>query len=140
MSLPVLAVMVVFGIAAIVMAVHLTGGSRLARLADEAHARRRFAEDYPDEEVADVVLANDGAAAFLVLLGGRLGVVQAIGGHFLTRIVLPGDIAVLKMESSGLTLRSRDFTWKGGAFEFGEAAAAARIGAALQSASKIGAS
>lgn len=49
MSLPVLVALVVFGIALSVAAVHFTGGTRTATLADADQALSRFAQDFPDE-------------------------------------------------------------------------------------------
>jgi hypothetical protein len=134
-----LAALVVVGIAAIVIAVHMTGGSRPARLTSEAHARRRFAEDFPDETVSDVALTDDGAAAFLMLGGGRMGIVHAFGDRFLTRILQRGDVAAMEADGDSLRLRMRDFTWKGGAFRFPDSAAAARIRRALEPLESIGA-
>lgn len=128
MSLPLLVAMVVVGIAAIVVAVHLTGGTRRAVLADEEAARARFAVDYPRERVGDVVLSNVRETAFLGLEGGRTGIVQSLGGHFLTRIVRPGEVARLEQPSeTTLRLRLRDITWPGGSFDFASAAEARRI-------------
>ncbi|MBZ9738306.1 MULTISPECIES: hypothetical protein [unclassified Mesorhizobium] len=133
MSLPVLVAIVVLGIALSVAAVHFTGGSRKARLADAAQARERFAQDYPDEEVTAVRLTSDGQAAFLELGRGRLGIVQVIGDCFLTRVVAPGDVAALTSDAANaITLRLADFTWKGGRFTFADAGDAKAVLARLQ--------
>ncbi|MEX0406602.1 hypothetical protein ABGN05_13070 [Aquibium sp. LZ166] len=121
MSLPVLVVMVVVGIAAIVLSVHLTGGTRNAVLPDAEAARQRFATDFPGEKTGAVVLSSDRGTAFLELSGDRTGIVQAFGGHFLTRIVTPADI--LRVEPAGsaaLHLTLNDYTWRGGRFEFAD--------------------
>ncbi len=126
MSLPLLVIIVVVGIAAVVIAVHMTGGSRIATLADEGAARERFAVDYPDLPVQSVWLTSDGKAAILELADGRAGIVHAMGGKFLTRIVNPSDVAgAPRASGSRLMLRLRDFTWPGGIFEFSDAAEAA---------------
>lgn len=123
MSLPVLVAIVVFGIALLVAAVHFTGGSRKARLADARQARDRFAQDYPDEQAVSVRLTSDSQTAFLELGRGRLGIVQAIGDCFLTRLVIPEDVAVLTAaDAHAINLRLADFTWKGGRFIFADAA------------------
>jgi hypothetical protein len=125
MSLPILVAMVVIGITAAVLAVHLTGGSAKARLAGADQARNRFAEDFPDEEVLAVRLTSDAETAFLQLRDERMGIVQVFGDKFLTRIVTPKDIA--RISSSGQAVVSiglHDFTWGGGEFRFADEDAA----------------
>ena len=132
MSLPLLVAMVVVGIAAIVLSVHLTGGTRNTVLPDAQAARQRFAVDFPGERTGAVVLSSDRGAAFLELSGERTGIVQAFGGHFLTRIVTPADI--LRVEPAGsaaLHLTLKDYTWRGGRFEFADQGEAWRLAGRL---------
>jgi hypothetical protein len=118
MSLTVLVVMVVVGIAAIVIAVHLTGGTVTARLDSADAAWRRFADDF-DVGIRDVWLTEERHAAFLALEDGRAGIVSALGDRFLTRIVLPGDPAMqVDLDGRTVKLRIDDFTWHGGPFTF----------------------
>jgi hypothetical protein len=118
MSLPVLVVMVVVGIAAIVAAVHLSGGSRVA-LIDEAGARARFSADFPDEAASEVWLTADRRTAFLRLGGNRLGLVHAIGQRQLTRMPAAGDIVDLARPApDAVALTLADFTFPGGVFRF----------------------
>lgn len=127
MSLALLVVIVVAGIVAVVAAVHLTGGSRKAQLAGEDMARARFAEDFPDAVVRSVHFTEDRHAAFLDLAGG-VGIVQAFGGKFLTRLVTAADLASPpRATGSSITVRFRDFTWSGGLFEFGSGETAAEV-------------
>ncbi|MCO5158223.1 MAG: hypothetical protein M9945_15985 [Aquamicrobium sp.] len=134
MSLGLLVAMVVIGVSGVVLLVHLTGGSRRARLADEAAARARFGVDYPDPAIVAVHLTQDGDAAFLALDDGRVGIVAAVGDRFLTRLVGAADLAgAPRVAGATLMLRLRDFTWPGGAFTFaaeGEARAVAALFAA----------
>ena len=119
MSLGLLAVMVVFGVSGVVLLVHLTGGSRRARLEDEAVAQARFAIDYPDLAIVAAYLTQDGDAAFLALKDGRAGIVAAVGDRFLTRVAGAHDlVGAPRITGPVLTLRLRDFTWPGGAFTF----------------------
>lgn len=131
MSLTLLVVMVVAGIAAIVVAVHLTGGTRTATLDGAEAARRRFAEDFADLGVRDVWLTEDRTVAFLALDDGRAGVVSALGDRFLTRIIGRGDLAGRpQRDGRAVCLRIDDFTWHGGSFIFAseeEAEALARL-------------
>ncbi|MFN3549866.1 MAG: hypothetical protein ACK4U0_20460 [Mesorhizobium sp.] len=132
MSLPVLVVLVVVGIAAIVLAVHLTGGTRDASLADEAEARERFAVDHPREHPTAVRLTMAGEAAFLELDRGRTGIVRSFGDRFLTRIVTSADIErVDRSAPDQVAIAFRDFTWRGGRFAFASAEDAGRIAGRL---------
>lgn len=132
MSLPVLVVIVVVGIALSVAAVHFTGGTITATLATADQALARFAEDFPDEKPGTVRLTADRHAAFLELGSTRQGIVQSIGDCFLTRIVAPQDVLALTRERKVLSLRLNDFTWKGGRFAFADEADALAVAAALQ--------
>ncbi|TPL75093.1 hypothetical protein FJ954_09025 [Mesorhizobium sp. B2-3-15] len=123
MSLPVLVVIVVLGIALSVAAVHFTGGSNMVTLTGADQATGRFAEDFPDEIVTAVRLTADSRSAFLDLGHGRTGIVHGIGDCFLTRVVTPRDVVVSKTdETDTIQLRLTDFTWKGGRFRFANAA------------------
>ena len=122
MSLPVLVAIVALGIALSVAAVHFTGGSKTATLADRDHALSRFAEDYPDEMAATVRLTADAKTAFLDLGRGRVGIVHSIGDCFLTRVVTAADVSVSNSdETNTILMRLTDFTWKGGRFRFANA-------------------
>lgn len=133
MSLPILVAMVALGISLTVAAVHFTGGSRRATIADAAQAGRIFSLDFPDETIGAVTITSDRLTAFLGLVGGRTGIVQVFGDGFLTRIVSPGDVAVVDLpEPVTVFLRLRDFTWSGGRFVFADDAAAASVAVALR--------
>ncbi|TJV05889.1 MAG: hypothetical protein E5Y12_06970 [Mesorhizobium sp.] len=122
MSLPVLVVLVVFGIALSVAAVHFTGGTRTAMLAGADQALSRFAEDFPDEVAAKVQLTADARTAFLDIGRGRIGIVHSVGDCFLTRIVTAADVSVSNSdETNTILVRLADFTWKGGSFRFASA-------------------
>ncbi|RWD70925.1 hypothetical protein [Mesorhizobium sp.] len=137
MSLPVLVVLVAFGIALSVAAVHFTGGTTTATLAGADQALARFAEDFPDERPGAVRLTADNHAAFLDLGPQRCGVVQSIGDCFLTRIVTPNDILGLTRDGDVVSLRLKDFTWKGGRFAFDNEADARAVAATLQNSDRI---
>lgn len=132
MSLPVLVALVVVGIALVVAAVHLTGGSKLATVSGDDHARRLFGQDFPEEVPGKVAITSDRMSAFLELPGGRTGIVQSFGDGYFTRIALPKDVAAVTLRPPGtVSIRFRDFTWTGGHFIFADASAAREIVAAL---------
>ena len=132
MSLPILVAIVAIGIALTVAAVHLTGGSKVSSIRDDAHARQLFLADFPNEQPGPANLTADRHSAFMALPGDRMAIVQSFGDGFFTRIVSRGDIASVRVREPGtLSLRFRDFTWTGGHFHFDRMAKAAAIGAAL---------
>lgn len=123
MSLPLLVAIVVIGISVGVLAVHFTGGSKIATLADDGHAARLLLADFPNERPGQAHLTQDLQSAFMQLPGGRVGIVQAFGDGFFTRIITAGDIASLRVRDPAiLSIRFRDFTWTGGNFHFAERA------------------
>ena len=122
MSLPVLVAIVALGIALSVAAVHFTGGSKTATLANPDQALHRFAEDFPDEVARAIRLTADAKTAFLELGRGRIGIVHSIGDCFLTRIVTADDTKVSSSDvANTILVRLTDFTWKGGRFRFADA-------------------
>jgi hypothetical protein len=133
MSLPVLVAVVAVGIAAIVLAIHLTGGSAIALIGSESIARARFAEDFPDEQIAAVHVTADRRSAWLELGQGRVGLVHSIGARFLTRLLGPADIvSVRRIGETGLLLRTGDITFSRGRFDFADASTAGQIASLLQ--------
>jgi hypothetical protein len=135
-SLPLLVIIVTVGIAATVIAVHLTGGSRRAKLSDIDQALSAFAADFPDLKVGNSVMTENGESAFLTLADGRTGIVQSFGDGFFTRVVSPTDIAEIRLrEPAIMSIRFKDFTWTGGHFVFADPATAkataARLGLAI---------
>jgi hypothetical protein len=132
LSLPVLVALVAVGIALTVAAVHFTGGSRTAEIADAEHARQLFFADFPDERPGNTVVTTDGKSAFLTLSSGRSGIVQSFGDGFFTRIVSAKDVAAMSVREPGImTIRFRDFTWTGGHFRFPDMDTAQTVAALL---------
>ncbi|MCI5073779.1 hypothetical protein [Oricola sp.] len=113
MPLPVLVAVVASGIAVIVLVVHLTGGSRVAEIADERAALERFAIDYPDVDVTRCILSQDRCDAVLELDDGHVGLVHAIGSKYLTRFVNRGEMSATtsSSEAGAVELNTGDITW-----------------------------
>lgn len=126
MNLVVLAVLVIGGIALVVLAVHRTGGSLAHTFAGTAEAEEAFARDHPNRDILETHLADDRTIAFMKLdAPGRVGLVQVFGRHWMTRDMSVADlVAPVLVEGSAITLRTRDFTWKGGTFTFAHPASA----------------
>lgn len=121
MNLLLLATVVAAGISLVVLVVHMTGGTRRASFADAKAAAERFAIDFPDLRPSSVYLTQDGTCAFLELPNSRVGVVHAVGDRFLTRLIARSDLSGSPRASAHtVSLRLRDFTWKGGEFVFAD--------------------
>jgi hypothetical protein len=132
MSLPILVLLVVVGITAAVLAVHLTGGSKIAAIRDSAHARDLFAADFPDEPTGEASLTTERHSAFMTLPGERVAIVQSFGDGFFTRIVSVADIATIAVrDPATISIRFKDFTWTGGHFHFDHADTARAVSTAL---------
>ena len=131
MSLPLLAAMVAGGVGLIVALIHFTGGSRVAELADADAARTRFLQDFPAEAPRAIFLSSDRHAAFLDLGRGRVGLVHAVGGRFLTRLLRPADLASLRRSDAVVQLRLADFTFAGGSYTFADVPQAQAVEAML---------
>ena len=128
MPLEILAIMVVAGLSLVIGAVHFSGMSRPARIVDSQAARARFLIDYPDEEIGEIAISDDGKAAFIALGGGRTGLVHAIGARYVTRILQPQVLREVRCdESGGLALRLRDFTLPAEHARFTRAGEAAKV-------------
>lgn len=132
MSLPILVALVVVGITAAVLAVHLTGGSKRSVIDDADHAAKLFLADFPNEQPGRALLTTERQSAFMDLAGERIGIVQAFGDGYFTRIVTAGDVASVHVQDPAvMTVRFRDFTWTGGHFRFGERAVAEALAISL---------
>ena len=113
MPLTVLVAVVAGGIALVVLAVHLSGGSRVAEIADADAALDRFRMDYPEVEALRCILSSDRRDAVLELADGHVGLVHAIGSKYLTRFVTRGEMAAVASaaEAGGVDLDTGDITW-----------------------------
>ena len=119
MPLEILALLVVFGVGGVVLAIHMTGGTVDAVVQSSEAAERRFAEDFPELPVGRVIVAADGQTAFLSIGGNQLGIVHTIGDRFLTRLLTAENpVEVEMLGEAKLLLRLNDISWRGGEFEF----------------------
>ena len=132
MSLMVLVLIVVVGIAATVAAVHFTGGSKRAVITQAQQARDVFAADFPNERATSVIVTADGQSAFLILPNGRVGGGAEHGRWFFHPDRRRRDVAAIRLrEPAMVSIRFRDFTWTGGNFAFSDHQSAQIIARAL---------
>lgn len=113
MPLEMLGPLVVCGISLTVLAVYFSGISKPAKLADSSEAKTEFLIDYADVGIKNTILTADKSAGFLMLdQKNTVGLVEAMGSEFLTRLLSVGDIAGLDLSDGKLNVRFNDFTHK----------------------------
>lgn len=128
MSLGVLVVIVAFGVILVIGAVHFTGGSRQKDTRDHGDAILEFSRAYPGEAIRSVIMTADGKASFMRLASGKTGFLQAMGHHFVARLIEPQAVSVEALEDlSGLRVGFHDTTLKGGDYLFASTEDAAEV-------------
>lgn len=98
------------GVALVVLLTYAVGDLGDARLADEAAARARLAEQAPGFAATTVLLADGGRGA---LLAGEqsIGLLVPLGDGFVGRVLRRGDVLEVRSEETGtITLRLDEAT------------------------------
>lgn len=132
MSLAILVPLVIVGVALIVATVHFSGLSRPAIVPQKPEELAPiFGLDYPLERVVAVAVDKPRQIAFLTLESGRTGVIQAFGDRYVTRVMVPADMASVATSGPTLMLKAHDFTWSGGSFRMQNDAVAAELAGRL---------
>ncbi|WP_421849160.1 hypothetical protein [Oricola sp.] len=129
MSLPVLVLVVVAGITLIILAVHLSGGTKTSEFDAASVAIERFAVDFPETETVKCHLTRDRHDAILELADGHIGLVHAVGSNALTRFVAAGEMSAWQSadNASSVEIRTGDLTWPRAQFHFDDAGEAAVV-------------
>lgn len=111
MPLEILLILVVGGVAAIAVLLHLTGRSDL-RLLSADQARQAWLRQFPDSPIAQLTLAEDGHAALIQPEDGSapLGLVWSFGADTVARCL---ENVEMKTVRQGLYLRLADFSAPG---------------------------
>ncbi len=111
MPLYILAVLVVFGLAVIIGAVHFSGGSKEVTPLTVATATARLATDFPDFNISDSVISKDGKSALLLSdHSDEAGLVVQMGNKSLTRLISNVTLSGIELKDTGLTILLYDFT------------------------------
>jgi len=105
MPLSILLSLVIGGIAAIALLLHLSGRSQRRVLSAE-DARRDWNRHFPDDDIVDVTLAPDSHAALILTRQGP-GLLWAMGADTAARRLRDFDLIETP---KGLTVRFHDFT------------------------------
>ena len=109
MPLEILALLVTVGIGGIVLLVHLTGGSRAARLEDDAAVIDAWRADWQGDRPIETLRNEAGTAAMVALPGGEAGLVWSFGADTVSRRLYPGAIRALEPGADSLTVRFAAF-------------------------------
>ena len=114
------------GVALVVLLTYAVGDLGDARLADEAAARARLAEQVPDFTAATVLLADGGRGALLAG-GDEVALLIPLGDCFVGRVLARGDVLeVLSEETGSIVLRLDEATRPRLRLRFAAAAARAQ--------------
>jgi hypothetical protein len=106
---PITLLIPLIGIALILLAVWLTGGTRRARL-DRALVLRRLTEDLPGFAAAEIVIDAPAANALAASADGRsFAIVFAAGDKVVVRSLAPRDWRSITVSGDGLVIDTGDF-------------------------------
>ncbi|MEP2718545.1 hypothetical protein [Pseudophaeobacter sp.] len=108
MPLELLLILVVGGISAIALLLHLTGRST-PRVMNDAQARQAWLRQFPESPIADLTLARDGHAALIqpADAAAPLGLVWSFGADSVARFLQEAELSPC---TQGLRLRLHDFS------------------------------
>ncbi|MEO0327638.1 MAG: hypothetical protein AAF217_03475 [Pseudomonadota bacterium] len=111
MPLHILALLVIFGLAVVLLAVHIGGGTGAVRLLNDTSTKERFVLDFPNFIIEEILLSDDQTSALVFSLEREeVGLIQAIGQNHLTRMLDPGLLRKLEVTDKKLQLHLSDFT------------------------------
>jgi len=110
MPLPLLALLVVAGISAVVLFVHLVGWSKPARFDGEADARTVLQAEYPDSQIETITLSDNKRIALAQRRDQPPALVHAFGDRFVGRDLSPDLINQVVEVGRALHFKFNDFT------------------------------
>lgn len=122
---------VTVGITSVAIFTWAVGWSTPATLSSAQQATDRYALDYPDDTVTEVILTDDGAGALLLLEGGGAALVTAMGQDFTVRKLGQGSLRALAHTGSGLRLELPDLGMPAVQLRLGASGTRARLHTAL---------
>ena len=111
MPLHILALLVIVGLAAIISAIHFSGGSRAVAPMTAEQAMQRFCEDHQMTHMTECILAEDGRSAIVFSdLAQEVGLVLQLGDKLVTRKLSADLLSQVDDSPDGLALKLNDFT------------------------------
>lgn len=128
MPLEILAALVVFGVALVVILVRISDRRRNGEEADAGTAIVEFGQAFPGEAIRAVIMTADGKASFFRLAEGRTGFLQAMGRHSIARLIEPGRIRVAAEDDApALKIDFGETAFTGGTYRFASQEDAAEV-------------
>lgn len=120
MSLGILALVVVSGIALVVILVRLSDrGREGSEEADAGTALIEFGSAFPGEAIRAVIMTADKKASFFRLAEGRTGFLQTMGRHSIARLIEPEKVSVAAHDSApALKIDFGETAFTGGTYRF----------------------
>lgn len=102
----------ILGVAVVVASIWALGGARTAVLASPGVALTLMRRDHGVFSARETELSTDGTTALLRSDDGAIGLVVAMGEHFATRTLQPGDLTSAAMgPGAALELGFADLGW-----------------------------
>lgn len=108
MPLEVTLIIVVVGISATVLLVHLMGWSQKRHIAGLKDAQAIWDDFYPEETIRDILESDDETVALLTLESGATGLIWALGDEAVVRLLR--DRKPVEETATGLCIRLGEFT------------------------------
>ena len=110
MPLELLVPLIIVGLAAVFLSVHLTGGSAPGEPLDEAGIAARYLEDHPGDAVSEIHRDPTGSGPSWLRLESdpAVGFVRPFGRHHVTRRLDAATIRGYAMHGDTIRLRLRD--------------------------------
>ncbi len=113
MSLLALVAIVAVGLALVIGAIHLSGGSRIDNAFTQDNARAIVARDHPDFAIGYIVMDENGRGALAVSDAARaILLVWRVGRHHITRELNQSTLRRYERAGHVLTLHMFDFTFR----------------------------
>lgn len=128
MNLMVLVAIVAVGLAAVFLALRLSGAGQGRSIDSGAEALAVLQDEYPQAGEGPVVVAADGSAAFVLLEDAAMGIVRVTGRHMATRLVHPRDLRHIRHQADGVvSIGFRELGWSAMTIRFDDSETAARL-------------
>ena len=97
-------------VAGLAFMLHRLGQSERFRLEDGPQAEAQFRAEFPEAQIEQTVISQDGHSALLALAPAEIGVVRAMGQFPVIRRFGPEMLRKSGCEGAAITLHLKDFT------------------------------
>ncbi len=111
MDLPLLVGLIIVGVGAVALVLHLTGAGKELVLQHPDDVIAALVADHPHALDGHVLLSEDGRCGFVIMDESRTGIVRVMGRHLVTRIVSREEISKVDRTGATVHIAFRDFGW-----------------------------